>query len=78
MVRGSHTGAGGGNLGGLSQSAFFWMISRIHDDGLLGLDEKFIQDTVIAPIKEISISPWELTMGFRNHAEGLIGGQMKM
>jgi len=54
------------------------MISKIHEDGLLDLDGNFIQDAVITLIKEISISPWELTMGFRDHAEGLIGGQMKM
>ncbi|KAF2799753.1 hypothetical protein K505DRAFT_413494 [Melanomma pulvis-pyrius CBS 109.77] len=69
---GVHTDVGGGNPGGLSQYALIWMISKIQENNLLGLDDEFIESAIMMPIKEKDIPPWNLAITGRDYIERLM------
>lgn len=68
---GVHTDTGGGSLGGLSQYALIWMISKIQEDDLLQLDEEFIQAAIIKPVQDAP-PPWDLVIRGRDYVERLM------
>jgi hypothetical protein len=68
---GVHTDTGGGSLGGLSQYALIWMISKIQENDLLQLDDEFIRAAIIKPIED-ALPPWDLVISGRDYVERLV------
>jgi hypothetical protein len=68
---GVHKDTGGGSLGGLSQYALIWMISKVQGDNLLQLDDEYIQAAIIKPIEDAP-PPWDLVIRGRDYVERLM------
>jgi hypothetical protein len=68
---GVHTDVGGGKVGGLSQYALMWMVSKIQEDGLLDLDEDFVQTAIIKPMEDAP-PPWDIAIRGRDYIERLV------
>ncbi|KAI9658946.1 MAG: hypothetical protein M1821_001906 [Bathelium mastoideum] len=69
---GVHTDVGGGKRDGLSQYAFIWMISKIQEDKLLDLDDEFIDEEVLQPIRRRRVPPWQLSIVGRDYVEKIM------
>lgn len=68
---GVHTDTGGGRLGGLSQYALIWMISKIQKDDLLQLDDEFIRTAIMKPMEDAP-PPWTFVIRGRDYVERLM------
>lgn len=78
---GARSDIGGGEDNGFSQYTFVWMASKIQAANLLDLDNQFIKDVVISPMKTKGVLAWDLMIGGRDHLERLhlrIGKLMPM
>jgi hypothetical protein len=60
---------GGEKGGGMSSYPFLWMVSKLQAQDLLLLDDGFIYNAVVAPLKTEGIPPWELVIGGKDYIE---------